>query len=326
MDIICSLQNTKTFCRMVQEAAQANIEFALRLGTNRPYTVFAPTDEAFAENEERFAKLKAHEKNRTVFFHFNEDVILTLDDLECQSKVTSLTGDMSRVKCRRKSPGVYVKFQRGRGNNELEDYPLIDIKSKVACSGIIHRLDKVMLPILFKPYKDLVPPKYATPDPEVTVFPTESPTVEVTTLEPTPSPTDQDTREPTPFPTEAEVTPEPTPFPTDAEVTPEPTEDNIIIIPIASPSKDDGSEKEPTPSPTLIVVDPNPNPAPVRAPTLAPTEGEVSTPTEPSIATTAPTILVTEPEKKRFRINALGINLIMFSTLLLCFVFVCMRR
>merc|ERR1712086_381990 len=80
----------------------------------------------------------------------------TYSDLECQDKLISLTGDTSRVKCRRVEAGVYTKYQRGKGNKELDNYPLIDIKSKEACSGIIHRIDHVLLPELFKPFEELV--------------------------------------------------------------------------------------------------------------------------------------------------------------------------
>ena len=266
----------------MNEALLQNIELGLRLGMGRNFTVFAPTDDAFELWEDEFIRLTPEQQNRTLLFHFNEDVIVTEEELKCQSKLISITGDTSRVKCRRKSPGVYVKFQRGNGNKELDNYPLIDIKSKVACSGIIHRVDHVLLPALFKPFEELLHE----------------------TSEPTSAPTDG----PTSMPTHVDF------IPTESPIESEESDD---LVPTLYPTQE-GSDND-------RAVDANP--APITATDPTPTEDEPVdvTPTEdPNGITEDP-----EPEEqstRKVRINALGINLIMFSTLLLCFVFVCMRR
>lgn len=313
MGIICKLQNTQIFCELMNQVLSQNVEVALRLSLGRPYTVFAPTDDAFKQMEDQFSKLTPEQQNRTLLFHFNEDVVMTNDDLECSSKLISLTGDMSRVKCQRKSPGVYVKFQRGDGNHKLDNLALIDIKSKEACSGIIHRLDQVLLPDLFEPFEGFEPePPEQKPE---TDEPTDSPT-----YSPTESPIEEDTDTPTVSPTlttiEAEITTSPSGVPTAV-----PT-----FLPTLAPNED--NQAAPTPAITFfpqsteakpLTFFPQPTeaqPAEEEPDTPKPTPSETETPTDPN----------EEPEKKKVRINALGINLIMFSTLLLCFVFVCMRR
>jgi hypothetical protein len=74
----------------------------------------------------------------------------------CSSKLTSSTSDMSRTKCQRITADVYMKNERGRGNKDIGVYALIDTQSKEACSGIIHSINNVLLPIVFKPFKSMV--------------------------------------------------------------------------------------------------------------------------------------------------------------------------
>jgi len=314
MNIICKLKNTSTFCELVKEALLLNIELGLRLGMGRPYTVFAPTNDAFEEWEDQFLRLTPEQKNRTLLFHFNEDVIKTYEDMECQSKLLSVSGDTSRVKCRRKSPGVYLKFQRGNGNKELNNFPLIDIKNKPACSGIIHRIDHVLLPAVFSPFEQLRDEEDPE-DPVPTGFPTSA---DIPIENPSEAPSDKDpTRFPTLFPTEDSEDPD-TPSPTGSP-TRSPTKldtENPTLAQTPKSSVEDGVK----PSTDAAITMP-----PTRAPTPAPTAKDSAAPS--AITSPDPTESLTEEATKRkFRINALGINLIMFSTLLLCFVLLCMRR
>merc|ERR1711933_373892 len=107
--------------------------------------------------EGELLSLKEAELYRTLLFHFYEDIALNGDDLGCQGKLVSLTGDMSRTKCKRITAGVYTKHQRGRGNKAIGDFPVIDTEtSENACSGVVHKLSHVLLPIAFKPFQPLV--------------------------------------------------------------------------------------------------------------------------------------------------------------------------
>lgn len=153
-DIICSTPDTNTFCEMVTKASDEYSEFSEGLDGARPYTVFAPTDEAFERYEGELLSLKDTELFRTLLFHFYEDIALKGDDLGCQGKLVSLTGDMSRTKCKRITAGVYTKHQRGRGNKAIGDFPEIDLATSAdACSGVVHKISHVLLPIAFKPFK-----------------------------------------------------------------------------------------------------------------------------------------------------------------------------
>lgn len=347
LDIMCTLQNTKTFCEMVKVAAAEYSEFGEDLNEGANYTVFAPTDEAFAHVEDRLLKLKPHELYRTLLFHFYEGVVKTFDELACSEKLTSLTGDTSRTKCVRKTPGVYTKYQRGRGNQDIGDYPLIDIKTKPGCSGILHRVDHVMLPIVFKPFKDLVIPEdppaedvgiiingdELIPDGGTDYEPEEvpdEPVVGEDVVEPD-DPEPEEVVEPV-DPVEEEET-EPPVDPVEEEETEPPVKEEDEVS--TAEKGDDGSlcifdcDSEPE-VPTLDDVDFSgirDDLDPIGSEQYV--EGtQIETPEVPKDLTTPDTTVTAaeEAEKSGPRIGALGINLIIFSTLLLCFVFVCMRR
>ena len=336
--------NTKTFCDMVKKTADTYDDFDAGLKGGKNYTVFAPTDEAFKRYEAQLLELKPEEVYRTLLFHFNEDIIMTFEDLDCSTKLLSLTGDLSRTKCQRVSRGVYRKHQRGRGNKDIGDWPIIDINSKEACSGIIHRLDHVMLPIVFKPFKPFVvddiqnqgtvdgvvpnlPDYTEKPTEEFTEEPTEEPTQETTKKtkkpKPTEEPTEQWTEEPTQEPTQKpskEPTHEPTQAPTQ-EPTRYPYEESHD-----GPDNNKHESPAPTESPQGVTGTPieaeESTKEPTKEPTKESTSDDISKPLEGSVVVEEGVTQVDEGPK----IGALGINLIIFSTLLLCFVFVCMRR
>jgi uncharacterized surface protein with fasciclin (FAS1) repeats len=309
VDIVCKLQNTKTFCDLVQKAAAEHSEFGEDLNGGANHTIFAPTDEAFAKVEDRLLKMKPNELYRTLLFHFNEGVVKTFDELACSEKLTSLSGDTSRTKCVRQTRGVYTKYQRGRGNQDIGENPLIDIKTKPGCSGILHRVDTVMLPIVFKPFKDLVIPE-DPPTEDVSIIINgddlieseetdyvvlNEPVVEEDVVEPVDPEPEEEVE--TVDPVEEEVTADPG----KEEIEPPVEEDDEVstddLDPIGSQNDDVGTQ--------------------------------IETPKVPDDLTPPDTTVVSkEPsdDKSGPRIGALGINLIIFSTLLLCFVFVCMRR
>ncbi len=239
---------------MVNELEATNAEFSEKLSAGTTFTVFAPTNEAFANVTEQLAQLSDKEREEIILFHFNEGSVMTYEDLECTMTLMSLSGDTSRTKCRRISVGVYAKHQRGSGNEKLDQFPRIESKSKEACDGIIHRLDHVMLPTLYKPFKELLPEK-------------------------------------------------------------EP--DNVIII------DEPVEEPESSPEETNSSVS-----TPVDTPQVS-ENGDLTTTVDSSIEkqdSVGQGSTGSQAEKKDPPIGALGINLIIFSTLLLCFVFVCMRR
>merc|ERR1711865_1196329 len=88
------------------------------LGLNevsQEFTLFVPTDAAFAKTTTAFAALTQEEIDRVIMFHFYEGMLLTADKLVCGEKIISMNekGDASRTKC----------------------------------TGVIHTLDAVMFPV-----------------------------------------------------------------------------------------------------------------------------------------------------------------------------------
>jgi len=334
LDIICKLQNTRTFCAMVRTAITDDPALFEGISGGSPYTVFAPTDTAF-EQTPQLEELSPEEKHRTLMFHFYQNVIMTNDDLDCMVKLTSVTGDTSRVKCRRKSAGVYTKFQRGQGNKDLDDYPLIDIKSKPACSGIIHRLDHVLLPTVFDPFKDLlvnpideeeeVPESEEEEEPE----PEEEEEPELPEEEEPELPEEEEPE------SEEEEEPE---LPEEEEPEPEEEEEEEPELPEEEDPEAEEEEEEEEVKYTLDGIDFGRDKEEIKE-TYTMEDFDFGRDKKCVNCVTGSDIEVTyveqsvekaaedvEEEKKGPRIGALGINLIIFSTLLLCFVFVCMRR
>lgn len=298
--VICSLGNTKKFCELVTAALEDSNDYDIDIDGPSIYTVFAPTDEAFAKIEEPLSQLTPEELRRTLYFHFYPDIAMTYMGFECSEKLVSVTGDGSRTKCRRKEPGVYAKHQRGDGNLDLNQFPRIDDKTKEACSGLIHRLNHVMLPIVYKPFKPFLPP------------PTEKPTEKPVDKKPPPineTPVGEinidadDSEAPTGVPSAAPTaapTVKTTAIWTDLPTTSYPTYQQSTESPVESPPKTT------TEKPTKAKEDGLKNP--------------------PDSIASQDNVQESEQPPKKPRIGALGINLILFSTLLLCFVFVCMRR
>jgi len=109
------------------------------------FTLFVPTDAAFAEVSEKFETLSDAEAGRVIMFHMYSGMLLTSDKLACSETITSMNemSDASRTKC--KNDGK--KYQNGNGNTKTGSMPEIDTADHMACNGVIHTLDHVMFPV-----------------------------------------------------------------------------------------------------------------------------------------------------------------------------------
>merc|ERR1712085_49837 len=109
------------------------------------FTLFVPTDAAFAEIAEAFDTLSDAEAGRVIMFHMYSGMLLTSDKLACSETITSMNkmSDASRTKC--KNDGK--KYQNGNGNTKTGSMPEIDTADHMACNGVIHTLDHVMFPV-----------------------------------------------------------------------------------------------------------------------------------------------------------------------------------
>merc|ERR1712238_324420 len=118
---------------------------ALLNDASKEFTVFVPTDDAFAKVETAFAALNEEEAGRVIMFHFYEGMLLTSDTLACGEKISSMNekGDESRTKCKGDN-----KYQNGNGNTKTGIMPEMLIPADtMACNGVIHTLDEVMFPV-----------------------------------------------------------------------------------------------------------------------------------------------------------------------------------
>merc|ERR1719491_2873087 len=110
------------------------------------FTLFVPTDAAFAKISTAFEQLSDKEAGRVIMFHMYSGMMLTSDTLECGEKIISMNenGDASRTKC--SSDGNH-KYQNGNGNTKTGTMPKIATADTMACNGVIHTLDAVMFPV-----------------------------------------------------------------------------------------------------------------------------------------------------------------------------------
>jgi len=108
------------------------------------FTVFVPTDAAFAKISTAFEQLSDKEAGRVILFHFYKGMMLTSDTLACGEKIMSMNekGDASRTKCSDDN-----KYQNGNGNTKTGTMPEIATADILACNGVIHTLDAVMFPV-----------------------------------------------------------------------------------------------------------------------------------------------------------------------------------
>ena len=147
--IICNTDGFKLLCEAVKMVGL--IDF-LELSS---WTLFAPTDEAFeklvlsTQQGDNPNKLNPNNMSNLLFFHLVENSVLEFNDLICNKWLKMSNEGFTFTHCR----GL-DKYQVGRGNGlktesiiSLKDSPIILKENIIACNGIIHSIDTVMLPI-----------------------------------------------------------------------------------------------------------------------------------------------------------------------------------
>jgi uncharacterized surface protein with fasciclin (FAS1) repeats len=145
VDTICDMDDASVFCSIVSNVTEDTPELGISLEEN-DYTIFVPTDAAFALVADTLKDLSAAEVSRIVFFHFHEGSMLTYDELNCGGKLLSLSNDGriddSRTKCTKDG-----KYQKGTGNERWGSLPRISSIDYMACTAVIHTIDHVMFPV-----------------------------------------------------------------------------------------------------------------------------------------------------------------------------------
>jgi len=157
VDAICDMPNSTTMCDFMTKNIEVEDEYKDLMDqlkdTDVDYTIFVPTDDAWAQDEDALKKLTIVEMKRIFEFHFYKNITLDYGELECSEKLYSmnLQKDRSRTICEKPedSPpdAEQVKHQNGNGNTKSNhDEPLILTKDVSACNAALHGIDRVMLP------------------------------------------------------------------------------------------------------------------------------------------------------------------------------------
>jgi uncharacterized surface protein with fasciclin (FAS1) repeats len=114
-----------------------------------PFTVFAPIDDAFlALDEKTLAALLEEEVGiesltDILLYHVVPNKSILADDLVCLGKLKMANGEFTRTLCHSRSGKT---FQIGYGNS-YRNYPEIIVPDiREACNGVIHLIDKLILP------------------------------------------------------------------------------------------------------------------------------------------------------------------------------------
>ena len=160
-DIICNTNGFHLLCE-----ALTMVGYTEFLSTTNPnqLTLFAPTDDAFEKLALAFPSewdnLNSNTMSNLLLFHLTDaNNGLRYKELLCNEWLHMMNGDYTFTHCisGSSSNDDDEKYQIGRGNKDgrsagdsneisLKDSPLILQKDIVACNGIIHSIDTVMLP------------------------------------------------------------------------------------------------------------------------------------------------------------------------------------
>merc|ERR1719491_2944674 len=141
-DTVCAMEGVTMFCELLK-SDDSDLEATLN-DESEEFTLFAPTDAAYAKISTAFEQLSDEQAGRVIMFHMYSGMMLTSDQLECGEKIISMNdnGDASRTKCSDDN-----KYQNGNGNTKTGTMPEIATADTMACNGIIHTIDDVMFPV-----------------------------------------------------------------------------------------------------------------------------------------------------------------------------------
>ena len=137
----CSQRNFDILCELIEKSELEDL-----LKETGTLTLFAPSNEAFEylgdEVLENLLQDPTGALKDILKYHISDEIYFE-SDLYCNRQIDTLRGDTSddftTTKC--KARGAY---QKGNGNEK--PYPRIMHTDMVACNGVVHVVDKVILP------------------------------------------------------------------------------------------------------------------------------------------------------------------------------------
>jgi len=150
---VCGSDDFETLCSLVSTYSGLVAELVNNEST---WTVFAPTDEAFAtltgDADDPAAtlsnSLSDSQLKKILMFHMVENQKIYSNDFSCESDApTNLigmyNGKNARIKCTRKD-GTRIPYGiKGGGNDSPSEFGEVDIDA--ACNGVIHVINDVLL-------------------------------------------------------------------------------------------------------------------------------------------------------------------------------------
>ena len=137
VEIACEVEELSTLCELISAS-----EIVTDTLTNEVFTVFAPTDQAWLNVDANVYDLISCTSalNSVFAFHTVYGSEIFSSDLQCGEKIAMDNGDDSRTVC--KDDKIYQKGSL----NSRERMPEIVSVDIVACNGVVHVVDQVMLP------------------------------------------------------------------------------------------------------------------------------------------------------------------------------------
>lgn len=132
------------------------------------FTLFAPINDAFDSLTDEIADELAEDDDllrSAILYHAVPEVELRAADLVCDGTIMMASSEETTTVCT--SDGI---FQVGDGNTP-DNYPQIIARDGVACNGIIHAIDQIILPSIDNPVNDTDSPTF-TPTSNETIVPT----------------------------------------------------------------------------------------------------------------------------------------------------------
>ncbi|KAG7359337.1 secreted/surface protein with fasciclin-like repeat domain [Nitzschia inconspicua] len=141
-DIACNTTGFATLCDLLEITDLASV-----LAGEGPFTVFAPLDSAFELLDPALVATLVNDTDllaEVLLYHVTPQ-LLPAEDLRCSAPdnlVEMVAGGNSRTLCQNNNETF---FQKGAANPR-DDMPEIIDTDIEACNGIIHVIDKVMLP------------------------------------------------------------------------------------------------------------------------------------------------------------------------------------
>lgn len=143
-EIVCGTDNLMNFCGLIDATDTGSV-----FGDEKDLTVFAPIDTAVTSMDLP-AALDDEKLIEVVLFHVHKGALLA-EEMECSAGYNMLemeSGKDSRTIC----VDFIPVFQKGGGNSEGFE-PAIMSTDIVACNGVVHTVDKVLLPNGFQEYE-----------------------------------------------------------------------------------------------------------------------------------------------------------------------------